>query len=246
MNAFLKWVGSWVRLVKEPSFAGRALFIMALFLLGSSGSAPAVDPPPSARSIETLTVGGTTYTKVTIIDIGKRHVSFRSAQGFATVRLTDLDSGVQARLAGTAPEVTESTTDHAVVPSTKKSRKTTKIHARSPGASGGADPGADADEDEDEDSNVVSAHSAPVQWTARNIIGVSVLGLGALAVCIGHIWFICAGFHTSVMWGLILMFGSVVADIMFCVGHWDTARRPTYLQLAGLGLVVGGWKLFVR
>ena len=23
--------------------------------------------------------------------------------------------------------------------------------------------------------------------------------------------------------------------------HWDAARRPTYVQLAGIGLLVGGW-----
>ena len=78
------------------------------------------------------------------------------------------------------------------------------------------------------------------------MIGVGVLGLGLLTLCVGHIWFICAGFSTSVIWGIILLFGSVIADIMFCVGHWEAARRPTYVQLTGLALLVGGWSIFTH
>src|SRR5438874_2629695 len=62
-----------------------------MFTLGLVFPSRAVDPPASGRAFDTLTVRGTTYTRVTVVDISKRHVSFRSAQGFATVLLEDLE-----------------------------------------------------------------------------------------------------------------------------------------------------------
>ena len=241
MNVFLIRLGCFssfvVHTMSSLSLAGPAA--ACGLLLAFASTVAAVDPPPTARTFDSLTTGGTTYTNVTIVDIAKQHVSFRSAQGFATVRIADLEAEVQARLAGRAPAVVAaSPEERAVVPFASKARGALKVHARS-----GKDSGPEA-EDVDTDKAVDKAPG--FHWSTRNFIGVGILGLGMLAYCAGQIWLIYTGFQTSVVWGLLVLLGSFVASTIFCAGHWDAARRPAYMKMVGLAIAYGGWNLFTR
>jgi hypothetical protein len=66
------------------------------------------------------------------------------------------------------------------------------------------------------------------------------MGLGGLVVLVGAIMMLVAAFKESLMWGLgclILPFVSLV----FLVMHWQVAKKPFLIQLAGLAVMaVGG------
>ena len=77
----------------------------------------------------------------------------------------------------------------------------------------------------------------------RNITALCVLGIGALILVAGRILMICAGFRTGAMWGICLLVGGFLVDVMYCISHWETARRPVYIQLVALGVLAAGWAL---
>lgn len=65
--------------------------------------------------------------------------------------------------------------------------------------------------------------------------------IGIVVVIIGVIGTLIAAFSTSVWWGLgCLLFSPV--SLLFLILHWDVAKNPFFLQLAGVVLMVlGGW-----
>lgn len=67
--------------------------------------------------------------------------------------------------------------------------------------------------------------------------------LGLVVCVIGGIGTLIAAFTTSVWWGVgCLLFSPL--SLLFLVLHWDVARNPFLLQMAGLGLMLlGGWRL---
>lgn len=65
--------------------------------------------------------------------------------------------------------------------------------------------------------------------------------IGIVVVIIGVIGTLIAAFSTSVWWGLgCLLFSPV--SLVFLILHWDVAKNPFFLQLAGVVLMfLGGW-----
>lgn len=58
---------------------------------------------------------------------------------------------------------------------------------------------------------------------------------------IGGIGTLIAAFSTSVWWGLGCLLISPVS-LVFLILHWDVAKNPFFLQVAGLVLMLlGGW-----
>jgi len=61
------------------------------------------------------------------------------------------------------------------------------------------------------------------------------LGFG-LAI-IGSIGFLIAAFKESILWGLGCFFISPVS-LIFLFVHWQEAKNPFFLQLAGLAIIL--------
>lgn len=60
-------------------------------------------------------------------------------------------------------------------------------------------------------------------------------------LAIGGIGTLIASFSTSVWWGLGCLLISPVS-LVFLILHWDVAKNPFFLQVAGLVLMLlGGW-----
>ncbi len=216
-----------------PSLAG------LLFLICASSLA-AAEPPGDAITFDTLTVRGTIYTRVVIVDVSKRHVSFRSAQGFSTVLLEDLDANAQSRL-GRAGSVVTTVARSTNSPASESNPSATPVRAREKPTV------AAADEQEEEDTADTATASMPFHWTLASISGVGIFGLGCLTLLAGQIWMIVAGFRVSPGWGIALIFGTFVAGIitsMFCRTHWEVAKRPVCVKVGGVVLVVAGWLLW--
>lgn len=221
----------------------KSLFLcLALaFGLGCAAATGAAEPTPDSRLFETLNVRGTTYTRVTVLEVKKRHVFFKSAQGYATVLIEDLDSSAQAQLRGEARPV--DLAPSAPSDASKPAGRVTQVKARE-------NSEADMEEAEEAEDSADSATTRePFRWTLASISGLGVFGLGFLALLVGQVWLIGAAFRTSVGWGVAMLVGTFVADIitiMFCRQHWDTAKRPVCLKLGGVVLVLSGWFLSTR
>ena len=64
--------------------------------------------------------------------------------------------------------------------------------------------------------------------------------LGVILFIIGGIGTLIAAFKTSILWGLGCLFIAPVS-LVFLVLHWDVAKNPFFLQLAGVALLFLGW-----
>jgi len=210
-----------------PLWPGARCVLALVASLAFAFAAAAVDPPASAKYFDEITTRDQTYTRVTVLDVSKTHVYFRSAQGVATVRLTELDASVQARLKGGS--IDAETAEASALPAKAMPVK------------------ADETSDPDEDAESSEAEECPpFEWTMASISGLSMIGLGCLVVVAGQIWMICAAFRVSTGWGIAVIFGTFLAGIvtsMFCRAHWDSAKRPVFLKMGGVALAVVGWIL---
>ncbi len=63
--------------------------------------------------------------------------------------------------------------------------------------------------------------------------------LGFLVMFVGAIGTLIAAFSTSVWWGLGCLLLSPVS-LIFLVLHWDVAKNPFFLQVAGFVIVLIG------
>ena len=61
--------------------------------------------------------------------------------------------------------------------------------------------------------------------------------LGLVLLVIGGIWFIIAAFKEGILWGLGVLFVPFVSLVFLILG-WPEAKRPFFLQLTGIGLIV--------
>ena len=59
--------------------------------------------------------------------------------------------------------------------------------------------------------------------------------VGALFAVVGRIWLIVVSFMTSIVWGLCVLFVPFT-ELFFLFLHWETARRPFFCMLFGIGL----------
>lgn len=221
---------------------------LAVGLLLASLPARAVDPPPDGRHFDTLNAGGVQYTKVTVIDVSARHVSFRSAQGFSTVQLSELDADVLAKLGRGHLDLSEAYKDKPGATAGGKPGNALPVRAREPGGAG-KDDGDTMEEEKDGSQGFgpLPFLNRPFEWSMKNVAGVSVMGLGFLAMLAAHCWFIGVAFRTSVGWGIAVLIGTFFAGILnwvFCCAHWGVAKRPVCLNLAGFALIfLGGFTL---
>ena len=63
--------------------------------------------------------------------------------------------------------------------------------------------------------------------------------LGFIIVTIGSVLFIIAAFSESLLWGIgCLIFGPL--GILFLISHWEKAKTPFFIQLAGFALMAIG------
>ena len=75
-------------------------------------------------------------------------------------------------------------------------------------------------------------------------IGMLLLFVGFAVMAVGGIWFLVVAFTEGVGWGLACMFIPFVS-LYFLVKFWDNAKKPFFIQLAGLvpyilGIVLAG------
>lgn len=64
--------------------------------------------------------------------------------------------------------------------------------------------------------------------------------LGLAVFVIGGIGTLIAAFKTSILWGLGCLLVAPVS-LIFLILHWDVAKNPFFLQLAGIAIMfVGG------
>lgn len=61
--------------------------------------------------------------------------------------------------------------------------------------------------------------------------------LGLAVVVIGGLGMVIAAFKTSIWWGIACLLISPVS-LIFLVLHWDVAKNPFFLQLAGVALLL--------
>lgn len=58
--------------------------------------------------------------------------------------------------------------------------------------------------------------------------------IGIIVFVIGGIGTLIAAFKTSILWGLGTLLVAPIS-LLFLIMHWDDAKNPFFLQLAGLG-----------
>jgi uncharacterized membrane protein len=64
--------------------------------------------------------------------------------------------------------------------------------------------------------------------------------IGLLVAAVGGIWLAVVAFQESILWGLGCLLVPIVG-LVFVLTHWDTAKIPFLVQVAGIILyVVGG------
>ena len=66
-----------------------------------------------------------------------------------------------------------------------------------------------------------------------DIVGV----IGILIFIIGGILFLIESFKKSVVWGIACLLITPVV-LVFTVMHWDVAKKPFLIQLAGFGVML--------
>lgn len=71
------------------------------------------------------------------------------------------------------------------------------------------------------------------------VIGVVLLAVGIVIDLIGGIWLLVKAFQASVWWGLGSIFVPFVS-LIFVITHWAEAKRPFFLTLVGLVLILIG------
>jgi len=71
-----------------------------------------------------------------------------------------------------------------------------------------------------------------------HIVMLALLAVGYLAALVGGIWMVVNAFKTSVGWGLGTLFLWLPVGLIFLVKNWQENKKPFFIQLAGIGLVV--------
>ncbi|PKH02440.1 hypothetical protein CXF72_11575 [Psychromonas sp. MB-3u-54] len=68
-----------------------------------------------------------------------------------------------------------------------------------------------------------------------DIIGV----IGVLILIVGGILFLIEAFKESIIWGIACLLITPVV-LAFTVMHWGVAKKPFFIQLAGIGVMLIG------
>lgn len=72
------------------------------------------------------------------------------------------------------------------------------------------------------------------------ILAFVLLGLAVIVSVIGGIWLLVLAFQKRMWWGLAVLFVPL-ANLIFTIVEWQSARRPFLLSLLALPLCVGAW-----
>ena len=67
----------------------------------------------------------------------------------------------------------------------------------------------------------------------------ALLVVGVILCVIGGIGMLIVAFRESVLWGLGCFFIPLVS-LIFLISHWEEAKRPFFIQLAGFALLILG------
>jgi hypothetical protein len=71
------------------------------------------------------------------------------------------------------------------------------------------------------------------------IIGIVLLLVGLVIALAGGIWLLVIAFRASVWWGLGSIFVPFVS-LIFVITHWEVAKRPFLVSVAGSILLIVG------
>lgn len=63
--------------------------------------------------------------------------------------------------------------------------------------------------------------------------------LGLIIFIVGGFWFLVRAFTESVLWGLAVLFVPIVS-LFFLIVHWDSAKRPFFVQVGGFACIFLG------
>jgi hypothetical protein len=66
----------------------------------------------------------------------------------------------------------------------------------------------------------------------------ALMAVGWLAAFVGGIWMVVNAFKTGVGWGLGTLFLWLPVGLIYLVKNWQQNKKPFFIQLAGLGLIV--------
>jgi hypothetical protein len=66
-----------------------------------------------------------------------------------------------------------------------------------------------------------------------------VLVMGMILAFAGGLWLLISAFHQSLVWGLACLFLAPISTLIFIIMHWQEAKKPFLLWLAGLVLLIG-------
>lgn len=70
-------------------------------------------------------------------------------------------------------------------------------------------------------------------------MGEILMGLGIIVAFVGGIMLLIEAFRESVLWGIgSLLIGPV--SLIFVILHWDVAKKPFFIQLVGLAVMLAG------
>jgi hypothetical protein len=75
--------------------------------------------------------------------------------------------------------------------------------------------------------------------TQLGIIGVVLVLIGLVIALVGGVWLLIKAFQTSILWGLGSMFVPFVS-LIFVFTHWEIAKRPFLISLAGAVFIIVG------
>ena len=75
-------------------------------------------------------------------------------------------------------------------------------------------------------------------------MGTALIIAGILISTVGGLMFVIAAFRVSVLWGLGCLLVPLIS-LVFLILHWREAKKPFFVELAGvpfavLGLLLGG------
>tara|TARA_B100000609_G_scaffold187541_1_gene173064 strand:- start:508 stop:768 length:261 start_codon:yes stop_codon:yes gene_type:complete len=71
------------------------------------------------------------------------------------------------------------------------------------------------------------------------ILGGIIFFIGIAISLVGGIWFLIEAFKESIWWGLGCLLISFVSLIFLCM-HFQAVKKPFFIQLAGLALLIIG------
>jgi len=77
-----------------------------------------------------------------------------------------------------------------------------------------------------------------------DIVGLILMGVGALVLIVGSLWMLIETFKTGILWGI----GSILlpfVSLIWLVTHWEEGKTPFLISIGGttvmiVGALIGG------